>query len=79
MDLEPHHDAEVYVDVLGARAHQGKLNTLIHPEVQVSDLHLVGYTIELRSALVVRLQAVIVIGHAFVGSLEAVLTDELLK
>ena len=65
VDLEPHHHCEVDVLASDARAHDGNLDALIHLQLQVGHLQLVGNAVELRPTLVVGSNTVVVTADYF--------------
>lgn len=60
VNLEPEHDGKVSILVSSARREDWDLDTMLPPELEITDLHLARDAIKLRLRLLVRLYAVVV-------------------
>ena len=60
VNLEPHHDGEVDIDISGASAEDGQLDALVQAQGQVRHLHLVRHAVELSATFVISFETIVI-------------------
>ena len=65
INFEPHHDSEVDVYVRYAGAHYRNLDAIFNVQFQVCHLHLMSDAIKLRPALIISLDAEVILDYLF--------------